>query len=54
MVDNTDPEIKFSNYTRGAQVYGSSAVTLLGTTSDSSKVDIQTAIVENGGRKDGR
>ena len=39
MVDNTDPEISFSNYSRGAQVYGSSAVTLRGTTSDSSKVD---------------
>ena len=39
MVDNDEPEINFSNYTKGSQVYGSSAVTLRGTTSDSSKVE---------------
>ena len=38
MIDNTDPEISFSNYTSGSQVYGSSAVTLRGTTSDTNKV----------------
>ena len=37
-IDNTPPEISFSNYSKGAQVYGSSAVTLRGTTSDTNKV----------------
>lgn len=37
-VDNTVPEISFSNYTSGSQVYGSSSVTLRGTTSDTNKV----------------
>ena len=37
-VDNTEPEISFSNYTSGSSVYGSSAVTLRGTTSDTNKV----------------
>ncbi len=38
MVDNTEPEINFSNYTSGSQVYGSSSVTLRGTTSDSNTI----------------
>ena len=38
MVDNTEPEINFSNYTSGSQVYGSSSVTLRGTTSDSNSI----------------
>ena len=49
MVDNTEPEINFSNYTKGSQVYGSSAVTLRGTTSDSSKVEkVEYALSDNG------
>ena len=49
MVDNDEPEINFSNYTKGSQVYGSSAVTLRGTTSDSSKVEkVEYALNTNG------
>ena len=38
IVDNTEPEISISNYTSGQQVYGSSAVTLRGSTSDSNTI----------------
>lgn len=49
IVDNTNPEISFSNYTKGTQVYGSSAVTLRGSTSDSSKVEkVEYALSKNG------
>ena len=37
-VDNTIPEITISNHTSGSQVYGSSAVTLRGATSDTNKI----------------
>jgi hypothetical protein len=38
IVDNTAPDIIISNHTSGSQVYGSSAVTLRGATSDSNKI----------------
>ena len=38
LVDNTAPDIIISNHTSGSQVYGSSAVTLRGATSDSNKI----------------
>ncbi|MBO4859873.1 MAG: hypothetical protein J5527_15265 [Treponema sp.] len=37
-LDNSAPTIGFSNYTSGSQVYGSSSVTLRGTTSDTNIV----------------
>lgn len=51
IVDNTDPEISFSNYTKGTQVYGSSAVTLRGTSSDSSKVEKVEYVLSKTGNK---
>lgn len=51
IIDNTEPEISFSNYTSGSQVYGSSAVTLRGTTSDTNsvvKVEYALSVISNG------
>ncbi|MBO4858927.1 MAG: hypothetical protein J5527_10485 [Treponema sp.] len=47
-LDNASPSISFSNYQSGAQVYGSSSVTLRGTTSDSHRVSkVQYALTSS-------
>ena len=48
-VDNDAPEIAFSNHKSGEQVYGSSAVNLRGTTSDSNTVTkVEYALTKTG------
>ncbi len=47
-LDNASPSISFSNYQSRAQVYGSSSVTLRGTTSDSHRVTkVQYALTDS-------
>ncbi|MBP5519720.1 MAG: hypothetical protein J6X84_03970 [Treponema sp.] len=47
-IDNKAPEIGFSNYSSGTQVYGSSAVSLRGSTSDKNEVKkVEFALTKN-------